>query len=370
MVSSASAFARLVGLASGLVVGSIGLIASAEPQLRMEWTAPAACPDGVVVRREVEARLGPGPHPTTLEVDGVVVRGGRGYLLRLQMRSGISHADRRLDAVRCETLTQAGALVIALAIDPEAVIAQQAPDPTIAPAPTPSPPPPSPAPPRPAPPDVRPTPPPSEAPRPPARRGSPPAHAAARDVSAARRSAGDEARGPSLGAAIGFAGDYGSLVGFAPGVHAAVGVGVDAYRIEAILGLWPSSEATSASSPNRGARLALVAGGARGCRRLLPWRASDDLASLRACVGLELGRISGTGFGVSAPSSAGAFWIAPGADVEARLALARPIGLLADVGFVVPLLRRTFVLEVPDRTALHEPAPVALRLSVGLDARF
>lgn len=342
-------------------------LADGEDPLVVEWTSPDGCPGRERVEARVEELLGGPPKSGALRLvaKGVVEErsgpAGAKFALELALTRDGHTSTRRLESSACKTVSEAGALVIALAFDPDAVeataskpreVPSSAPSVSTPPAPTAS------APPLPpasasAPPSVPPlvpstipwTPPPRVDPPPTVRVG--------------------------FGAGVDFVADYGSLPGFTPGFRARAGLSIDAYRIEPLFEAWPSATATLPTDADVGADFALFAGGLRVCRRILPWSwRTSSIAWLTGCVTGEAGEISATGFGVDKAIAASALWGAAGAELEGRLGPPGPIGVAAGVGFVVPFDPRPFVVETPARDVVFVSAPISLRLSAGLDARF
>lgn len=347
----------------------------AEPPLAIEWTAPEACPD----RAHVEARtfelLGGAPKsgaPRLVARGTIAKRADDKFALTLELdRSG--HAStRKLESSSCATLSETGALVIALAFDPDAVQATSShPTPSATPSASSA----SPVPSASAPPTSSPSAsasaapplPPSSAPP------LPPGSAAPTIPWTPPPPVVDASRSVKLGFGVGvdFLADYGSLPDFSPGFRARVGLTIDAYRIEPLFEAWPSATATLARSTSVGADFAFFAGGLRLCRRVLPWSSrARSIAWLTGCIDGEIGEISATGFGVDKALTATALWGAAGAEIEGRLGPPGPIGIVATLGFVVPFDPRPFVVETPARDEVFASAPISLRLGAGLDARF
>ncbi len=177
----------------------------------------------------------------------------------------------------------------------------------------------------------------------------------------------------SFGAFAEVAGDVGSLPGAAPGLRAGLSLGIGAFRIEPAFEAWPSSRSALPDRPSAGAELRLLAFTLGVCRRAWPWTSPREsgVAGVFGCLGFEIGEMQGTGFGVTAPLSAGFLWTAPRAEVRAEVPLIGGLALSFDVGVAVPLDRRTFVLDLTGgRTVVHEPSAVAGRAGAGLALRF
>jgi hypothetical protein len=341
-------------------------MADTEDPLVIEWNAPSGCPTRERVDRRVTELLGgePAAGAARLVARGTIEARETKFILELKLDRGGHTSTRKLESSACDTLTEAGALVIALAFDPDAVQAA-----STHPAATPSAPPAS-------------TPIPSASAPPLLSSSGPPAATAAptfvpsippptipwtapppTDVAAKTRF--------GFGVGVDFVGDYGTLPGFSPGVRARAGLLVDTYRVEPLFEAFPSATETLPTNAKVGAEFSLLAGGLRLCRRLLPWfsRASS-LVWLTGCVDGEIGQISATGFGVDKAIAATALWGAAGAELEGRLSPPGPIGIATGIGLVVPFDPRPFVVETPARDVVFQSAPISLRLAAGLDARF
>lgn len=111
--------------------------AQATPSLTLEWSAPPGCPE----REEMERALNRHLHASaaalaTLQVRTQIVRAGSDYRLNLEIQTERGHAKRTLVNPQCGPLVDAAAVLIALAIDPnatqittgEASVAQEAED--------------------------------------------------------------------------------------------------------------------------------------------------------------------------------------------------------------------------------------------------
>jgi hypothetical protein len=170
--------------------------------------------------------------------------------------------------------------------------------------------------------------------------------------------------GPSLAGVAWMVGDSGTLP--VPGLGLGVGVSLVWPGVEVrAVGTWlPKREgtldATDPSSP--GTSIGLVAGSALGCVPVGVDRAIVDVA---ACVGWELGELSGTGTHVSVPYEQRRLWSAARLDVAARWPVpGTSVGLEVSVAGVVPFTRDDFILK--DLGTVHRPASVVGRLGLGI----
>jgi hypothetical protein len=140
---------RGVGLWLGAVVSLAASSVRAEtPSLWTSWRAPGTCPQEAALVAQTEAFLG---HPLNqrgdrrLEIVGDVQRDDtRGYVARLRVSTSRGNQERELAHQDCAELTEAAALVVALAIDPDLVVPEKPAAASTAPE-APAPPPPAPA---------------------------------------------------------------------------------------------------------------------------------------------------------------------------------------------------------------------------------
>ena len=357
---------------------AVASVAHAADPITISWQAPEGCPDASAVRSDVDRLLGGASKEgrAPLDVVGRIEGKSRALRLVLQMKGTGTETTRKLDATSCSTLSEAGALLVALAFDPEAVAAASAAEESPKPPATTTTP--TPIPTTTTTPTTTPTPIPTATTTPTATRTPtatttpiPTATTAPIDSRRPRRWEASRERKPyAFGFGVGFLGDGGSLPALAPGFRIGAVVVLRAYELHAAFEGWPRSDATLPDRSTQGAKLSLFAGQIRGCRLVLPWRPVVSPVTLSGCLDIEAGRMSGAGFGVTSPSRGGAFWIAPGTSFDLRLDLPRPLGFIASAGLAVPLDRRSFVIQTPDRDVVHTPAPVSGRFGLAADVRF
>ena len=340
----------------GVAVGS----ARADAPLTLTWSAPAECPQLPAVQAELQRLLGAETQAgadTAVDVQLARAADAR-FVLTLIVRREGGEATRTLEGASCEALTQAGALVIALAIDPDAVAAHTADAPADAPqdAALITPP-------------AQPTPPTEPAQAQPDR--DQPSAASRRDP----RTRGARARGAAQPAAAdGAPRSHLRVAGrvFAhavaealavPGVSAgfAAGAGVRVGVVDLTLEvLWAAPRGIEvAAPPNAGADFALTAGRLRGCVAL-----TGGLVELAPCLGFELGVLRGESYGVSAPSSGGALWAAPMAGAELRVFVHDRVAVTARLDVAAPLQRPAFVIA--GIGAITEPGVASVRGELGV----
>jgi hypothetical protein len=303
--------------------------------ISLSWTAGPGCPDRDAVLARIRSLLASSqPSPRTLTATGVVEATPTGdYSLALTTtQDGATH-QRALTAPTCDSLADAGALVLALALDPS-LLSHPQPEPQPEPAFTP---------------------PPLDPPTPP-----PPPRAPDRTAVAPRTHASHSGLAVA-GLALA---DLGTLPRTALGAAMALGLAFDALRLELLLGVLPPVRTVIAEQPERGGDLMLFAGGPRGCYE--PWRAPLGLGG---CAGFEVGGLAGESFGATeADGAAIAPWLALRAGVVARLELADSLTLRLDLEGLVPTARPRFLIERLD--AVHQPGPVSARLLLGLEVAF
>jgi hypothetical protein len=347
--------ARWIGLGcAALAAFAWPAVAAAEDSavsaLSLSWSTAPSCPDREAVLLRVGSLLGSSPaasEPISAAGTITAVPSG-GYSLELETTQlGQTHR-RTLAAPTCEELSDAGALIVALAVDPKLVVpassnhdAQFEPSPsqssgsakeTSVTAP-PGAPPPDPAPP--------PTPPPPTPERP--------------------RSA---ATPLELRASVGGFGDVGTLSRPAAGVNLSVGLARETLRLELLGAFLPPVRRVIAEAPERGGDMMLVAGGLRGC--VTPLEAAFETSG---CVGLEAGALLAESFNATARNSSGrSGWFAGRAGVTSRLALTPVLALALDLEALIPATRPKFLIE--HTGVVHQPGVVAVRLAVGIELTF
>lgn len=281
------------------------------PPAVISWSAPVGCPSAEQFRSEVERVAGFHPAPTEPTEARAVVRRAAdgGWELTLATRVGQQLGERALAAADCDALMRAGALVVALMMNPNAGA------------------PPAPPPPPPPPPLVD---------------RSPPAF--------------------ELGAGV--------LVGLglqpggaAPGLGLRAGWGAR-FSGELRADLWTERQKTSPADASTGGTFdlatftAVACGRARRTRRLVPG----------LCAGVELLRAHAAGFGVSDPGSATGWWAAAVVEANGRLRISTHNAVRAAFSGVIPLGRPTFALVGVG--TVYQPALVALQAALGWEVDF
>ncbi len=301
----------------------------AEGTVELQWQAPEGCPDGTRVRDEIRRFVATGAQTGTLDrvvADARVVREGERYVLELELRLPDGAMKKRIEADKCEVLASAAALVMAVMLDPKAVV--ETVDAPVEPAPTPPPV----AEPRVAPPVVAPKP-----------------VAPTRKVQALVRA---------------FAvGSYGAMPRFGAAFGGAIGARIGRARVELVaFGELPQRQRSTAQ-PGAGARIDLWTLGARGCFAPAVKRVDFPL-----CAGVEAGQLRARGFGLQVPRRPTAPWLA---FPFGAMVMWAPVPRFAFGGGVdawVAATRPTF--EIEDLGPLHTAARVGVRIHAGVELRL
>lgn len=286
-----------------------------------------------------------------MSVRGDISHDGK-WRLRLATVQGFRRGDRDLAGDSCQEVSLAAALVIALAIDPEAARRHvNEPGAVAAFADLP-------------PPKVESV----EQPPPPA----PP-------VETSGRVAQPEPPPPVLfkRASVFVAG--GAVLGVLPGAGLGI-VGGAAYELGpvrfevAALSLWPTQRAESKGNPNKRVQVELVAGRLSVCYRIEMRRIEPAL-----CGGVEAGddSVLGTGFhaegkGFVKNETKAEPWVAFRAGPRAALWLSEPLAMTLRMDALVPLGRPEFQFRRTDGTEelLHRPSVIAGAAEIGFEVAF
>ncbi len=270
-----------------------------------------------------------------LRARAVVSRRGRGsYEVVLEL-AGAAQGVRTLRARTCESVARAAALIIALAIDPQAaaVVSEEPAEPE----PEPPGPPPEPAPATPV-----------TADRPPAVRNAPPPRSAFTP------------RGLVF---LGFLGEKALLPRLAPGAELGGGLAWRFVRTDLSLGVVPRGTATLAGHPDVSADFTLAFLSLRGCAGY-----AGESATLLGCAAVRGSRIWARGKGASPSFSEAAHVPSLEPGILFRTPGGRGIGVEASANLVVPLRRPRFViLDGETERELFRPAAlgVVFKLAAG-----
>ena len=296
------------------------------------WRAPEGCPAASAVEGEIDNLLGGRAveHARdSLRVQATVEHGAQ-WFVTLETESKTASGHRMIEAVTCQGLANATALIVALMIDPDAVAARSGKAQAAEPRPVP------PAPPAPVPVPA------AEAP-------------AARSVRATHGVLGVAAAGSA---------------GVLPSPDVAVSVSAGVVRphwrgeARAAYGLRRVQSDPLAEPSGAYGRFSFVAGTVAGC-----WTFVEPILEMGPCASVELGAVQGRGVGATQTISKSTPWFAVGAGgflaIKANPWLYFPIH--ADVVF--PVWRPRYVFSnVP--TPIFQSLSVGLRLTAGVELRF
>jgi hypothetical protein len=305
--------------------------------LSLKWEAPGDCQRADTVSAQVESLIG---RPlTSVEAPSFEVNvtpTGKGFRLELVTLDEArgTRSSRTFEGGGCASVTDAAGVAMALAIRAQAE-AEKSPDTQASAA------------------DVQ-----REEPRAPPQQPAAPSQVSAKPVPAAGAEVAVNPRVQmALAAAVIL--DTAALPHPAPGVAVAVGARVSALRGE-LQGLALLPNETEASAGGRG-EFGLLAGALLAC-----YERSEVVgtATAAACVGVEVGRMSGEGSGVTNPDVGDAPWWAARAEVGAVLRASRGLGFAVRAGIAAPVSRPRFEL---DGVELHRPAALTLRAALGVE---
>ncbi len=315
--------------------------ALADGSFTLDWRAPAECPDGKTVEREVSRLLGGAPAAVPIAAVAEVTHEEARWRVQLRTQSAENTGDRAIESDTCRELADATALVLAMAIDPARVAATRA-SPVIV-----------------VPPDagidastsVIVVPPSTPATAPPTRAATEPP------------SAPPGPPPPRKTFAIGpyVLGDIGTLPN--PGVGPALAFAwtPGALRLQLTGLFFPSNTARLPFS--RGGTFELFGADAGGCYEFL-----FGVFEAGPCLGVELGALKGTGFGINKQTPALAFWAAPSVGAAFAWRIGSSFALRLELDALFPLQRPEFVLDGVG--GVHRPAAVLGRVGLGAEVRF
>lgn len=308
--------------------GSAASVAS-----QVEWEAPEGCAGAL----ELHARLSQllGHEPETLgklsRVRGSVVKTPSGYRLVLEAFERDRRSSRLFEAARCDDLTDAAALALALAIAPEQAGAIGAGATSDA-------------------------------------DGAAATGVAEAAADAAVGDAGAAANAPSGAPSVrGFAAghalvEWGALPRLTPGVAVSAGVALGALSIAAQGALFGAQ--ASSVAPAQDVEFDLFAGGVRGCWALLGRVQLDSAPRLNFCACFEAGRYRGRGLGLAPAREARDLWLAVGAALDLEWPLGPALGVQLRAEPMLPVLRKQYTINGSDD--VHAPDALSARLYLGL----
>jgi hypothetical protein len=326
-----------------------GATLAAEPEMpaiSLAWLASPGCPERAAVLGRVRSLLGPSPPAAEpIAATGLVTATPGGFTLAFELTQRGETHSRTLTAPTCEELSDAGALIVALAVNPALVI--PAPGDTPAGAP---------------PGDETPKgladPPPLPAAQPEPERES----AAAPRPAPPPATTDAEATFRLRSAFVAALGDLGSLPRAAAGARAGLELASDSVALDVLVDFLPPARRTIAESPERGGDVMLLAGGLRAC-------ATPFGPSIAGCAGFEAGFLDAESFGASVSNDGGlAGWFAGRVGLGGRLPLDETFALRADAEALVPVSTPKFVMT--GLGTVYRPWPVEGRLGLGVEVTF
>jgi hypothetical protein len=327
-------------------------VASAEPEaVRIDYVAPAVCPDATAFLRLLRQR-------TTRFREATPSEGARTFVVRVTgLRTAFSGrleiagqdgsvAVRSVDSRVCGELTNALALMTALAIDPKALTPQSKPAE-----------------------ETSTEPPPKAAADKPERQAVTPASVAAVSRAPSQSPTPSSPWRWSVGVQghatfvvtpnLGYGGDL--FVDAEAPASSALGPAV---RFGVFLN---QSEIELASGPS--ARFRWIAPAIEGCPVRL--KASTLRLSVHPCLALRMGVLYGEGRGMTQPRHVASFWSDVGPLLRLRFAAADSLNLEAQGGFMLPLYRPTFtILDNGANTSAFSVPAVGGSVGIGMTYGF
>lgn len=323
-----------------LVVFGLPALAAAQPRDWLSWDAPADCGSEEDLLETVRRLLGdPAELPEHDWSFHLTVRTtSQGWHLTAEATSESEASTRELDSATCPALLDAGAIMIALWIDPEAVIGTESHPAAVTQESV-------------------------------AVQASPVAAVEGEGGSGLSRPPHVEPPPPAVPSTL----DYAVLVGVTgildvegrPGAGGRAGLAVrDATLSGELDVVWlPPMDVSLRDHPASGATVELLGAHLSGC--VAPFATG---ARLEGCVDVELGALSGRGFGVDHARQRLAPWLALGAGVRLTLPLSARWLVQLGASALVPAHRPTFTVD--GAGAVYRPAWASARLEAGLGWRI
>ena len=309
--------------------------AAANPCVALELSAPPECPSVAAIEQTVVELVHTVPS-APLGARASITKHGERYAVTVVTAAG----ERAFDGETCEAAANALSVILALAVDPNASTTPSAIRPEAVPAQeaTPTPPPAGPPPPVPVAPVVP----------------------IAPETKSKTQPAPPHRRAPmTVGGSALFIIDTGLLpeVGFGPAAALRLNAGPFSAELGGKL-LLPRS-VTFEGEPSAGGTFRYAGVGLDGCLRVL--------LPLTACLGVELGDLTGDGDGVDTPFDRTATIVSLEAGAIGRWEVGREFSLEGRLGALVPTKRPEFGLE--GFGPLHRPDAVSVRAGVGVAFR-
>lgn len=311
-----------LGLLLGASLGAREASAAELAGLSLEWVAPADCPDETALLTRVGELVGEhggGQTHEPLDVLASVTPREGGFVAELRTTQRGAERTRVLEAGSCAELTEASAVVIALALSPPE---------------------------EPAPPALPVTPVPPPAPRATAPDEAQPSNTAVRRSST------------RLGTGAGFVTDFGTLAPVAAGFVVGLGGRYGRYLEHGIrVSIFPNRSSTVGGHPEQGVNIGLVAAGLSLCVEPFTGR-----LALSGCGVIELGMLHVEGFGTPTRYSHDAPWVAPGLGVRGAYPERGPFRVALTADALFPTEQTQFTIT--NLGVAHELPVVAGRLGL------
>lgn len=356
-----------VALGVACATGRVATATADAPVPEVRWTAPTECPPDAFTDA-LDRLLTGSTIATPIRVEATVERTTDGWSIRTDFEAGPGRTGQRVfQAPSCRTVSQAAALAIAIAVDPD-VLDRWVPTEALerrrpsmgegpsehAGAPTA---PAAPAVPEPTEPEAI-----GSAPSDPALALGP-IEAAVPTPAAKDATRGEpSSRWRGLVGVAGMVGG-GALPGPGLGVTAMVGVMHRGFRAELVGSRRFATQRAAAADPRVGGSFTQWWVGARGCG--VPRIGAVELP---LCAGLEGGRTAGRGTGLPAPRTSVQPWWAALVDAGLVWPVRRWLALSARATLAVPLLRQDFTIT--GLGVVHRVGPVEGRGTLGVELRW
>jgi hypothetical protein len=326
-------------LAAGLVASSG--VAQPRQAFTIEWTAPDECPSADSVSAGIHDLLGPSPDASRpIAARATAYRGEDAqWHVEIITTSQDGTGQRKVSGPSCKAVAEAAELIVALAVDPDAVAARSGLLPASA--------------------SVSVAPPPASAlPAPASAPSAPPAAPPPSRPAASSRPAPGVSFTGRAALSVRAVADIGALPSATPGWSAAIAYAPEGWRFGVSAQDFASRRQTLSQRPGAGGEFDLWTAGLLACREL-----AGSSLSAWVCAGAEVGKLHARGYGVRAPSSSNPWWYAATVDAAGQWKLGEAIAVRCSAGIAVPLDRKWYVID--PYGSVHRASPVSARFTVG-----